>query len=247
MSGKNFWMSIVALVFGFAGGFFLANTLNRVEMDTVKAENDRLKTNRDTSSDEAAEFSLTDEETKKKLAEADANPKNFAFQKNLGLALYRYASMKRDVELLSKSMRILVRALALEPNDHDLQVGLGNAYFDIGYFNKDNESFEKSREFYGKALAKRPDDVEIQTDLALTYFLQQPSKLPNAVAEFEKALVIDPNHDKTLQFLIQSLLKQNETDKAANYLEQLKRAHPASPSINELSSLLNGRRETPQQ
>jgi hypothetical protein len=44
MNRKSFWISIVAVVISFAGGFILANALNRSEVETLRAENSRLKT-----------------------------------------------------------------------------------------------------------------------------------------------------------------------------------------------------------
>ncbi len=242
MPNKSIWISFFAVVVSFIGGFLLANTLNRGEIEANRAENDGLKTAQVKATQNSPELTLTSEEIETKIAQADANQNNFAFQKNLGLALYRYGSMKQDPELISESARILQRAFDLDPADFDIQTGLGNAYFDVGYFNKDNESFVKSREYYGKALAKRPGDVEIRTDQGITYFLQQPPDLERAVGEFEKSLAINPKHEKTLQFLIQSLVKQNETGKAAYYLEQLKKANADNPSITELSMLLDGGR-----
>ncbi len=240
MANKSYLITIIAVLVSFAVGFLLANALNRDELDAVRLENNRLKTSEANNTQNTTELTLTNDEIQTKIADADANPGNFTFQKNLGLALYRYGSMKKDSALISESARILQRAFDLDQTDLEIQTGLGNSYFDIGYFNNDNESFERSREYYGKALAKKPRDVEIRTDLALTYFLQQPPELERAVAEFEKSLAIDPQHEKTLQFLIQSLIKHNETEKAANYLKQLKQANADNPSIAELSSLLDG-------
>jgi len=240
MANKSYLITIIAVLVSFAVGFLLANALNRDELDAVRLENNRLKTSEANNTQNTTELTLTNDEIQTKIADADANPGNFTFQKNLGLALYRYGSMKKDSALISESARILQRAFDLDQTDLEIQTGLGNSYFDIGYFNNDNESFARSREYYGKVLAKKPHDVEIRTDLALTYFLQQPPELERAVAEFEKSQAIDPQHEKTLQFLIQSLIKQNETEKAANYLKQLKQANADNPSIAELSSLLDG-------
>ena len=101
MNGKLFWLSIIAVVVGFLSGFLLANALNRNELSSLRAENERLAKSTNQTSQSASELFLSDEEIREKIAEADQNPKNFAFQKNLGLALYRYAAMKQDAELLS--------------------------------------------------------------------------------------------------------------------------------------------------
>ena len=99
MNTKIFWLSIAAVIISFGGGFLLANALNRNEISTLQAENARLKTAQDTQKQNEAELSLSGDEIKQKIAEADQNPTNFAFQKSLGMALYNYASMKQDTDL----------------------------------------------------------------------------------------------------------------------------------------------------
>lgn len=238
MNNKSVWISIVAAALSFAGGFLLANALNRSELDLVKSENDRLKTTQTRDAKDIADTTLTNDEIQKKITEADQNPGNFQFQKSLGLALYRYSSMKQDPKILAEALRLLTRAHEIDSKDRDIQVGLGNAYFGSGYFNKDNKNFELAREFYRKALATKPSDVEVRTDLGLTYFLQEPPELPLAIEQFEASLKTDPKHEKTLQFLIQSLVKKNDGEKARLYLDQLKNTNRDNQFIPELSSLV---------
>ena len=232
-------MVIIASVLSFTAGFFLANTLNRNQLTANPSGGEALKSTQSANNPASAELSLTSEEIQKKIAEADKNPGNFTFQKNLGLALYRYAAMKQDANLLPDAVRIMERALAIEPADRDLQIRIGNAYFDKGYLNKNNDGFVKSREFYGKALAKMPTDTDVRTDLALTYFLFDPPDLAAAAAELQKGLEAQPKHERALQFLTQTYIKQNEPVKAAATLARLKQAHPSSPSIAELSTMLS--------
>lgn len=240
MTSRSIWLAIIASVLSFVAGFLFANTLNRRELTANPAATDAPKVVQNSSVSAPAELTLTSDEIQKRIAEADKNPGNFTFQKNLGMSLYRYAAMKQDANLLPDALRILERALALEPADRDLQIGVGNAYFDKGYFNKDNASLIKSREFYNKALASKPTDADVRADLALTFFLHDPPDLMTAVAEFEKALDSDPKHERGLQFLTQTLIKQNEPAKAAATLEKLKQVNPSNTSIGELTSLLAG-------
>lgn len=111
MNGKVFWLSIAAVVVSFVGGFLLANALNRSELNALRAENERLKTSSNESTENQTGLALSDEEIREKIAEADRNPNNYPFQKNLGLALYRYAAMKQDADLLAEAGRFLSRAL----------------------------------------------------------------------------------------------------------------------------------------
>ncbi len=233
MDKKLIWLSVLAVVISFIGGFLLANALNRSEMDALRAENGRLK---DAPTQTVPESNLTADEIRQRIAEADQNPDNFSFQKNLGLALYRYGAMKQDAGLLTDTARILQRANELNPKDYEILVALGNLFFDIGYIGKDNEKFQKSREFYEKALSQRPADVDVRTDYGLTYFLENPPNNEKAITEFQKSLQENPKHEKTLLFLIQAYLKTGKKQEAENNLAKLKQINPNSPSLSEIQT-----------
>ncbi|MGI8639504.1 MAG: tetratricopeptide repeat protein [Pyrinomonadaceae bacterium] len=239
MNTRIFWLSIIAVISSFIGGFLLANALNRGEINTLKTENGRLKNGQSSANRADAELSLSSEEIRQKIAEADQNPNNFAFQKNLGIALYNYASMKQDAELFGEISRILNRVFENNPKDTDVVVTLGNINFDIGYLKKNNEKFQKAREFYQKALEQKPNDANIRTDLGLTYFLTNPPETDKAIAEFQKSLSIDSKHEKTLQVLTQALLSQNKDAEAEKYLARLKEVNPNNQILPELTAQLN--------
>lgn len=235
MNKKVLWISIVAIIISFFGGFLLANALNRNELNTIRAEVERLKTTPNNNS----EVSLSDEEIRQKIAEADKNPDNINFQKNLGLALYRYAAMKQDADLLAEVARLLARANQQDNQDYDVLITLGNSYFDIGYIKKENENLVKARDFYQKALAQKPNDVDVRTDLGLTYFLVNPPETDKALAEFQKSLQTNPKHEKTLQVLAQALISQNKAVEAEKYLKQLKEVNPENQFLPELETQLS--------
>jgi tetratricopeptide (TPR) repeat protein len=234
MSRISNWVTAVVAIVCLAAGFLLANLLNRSELNSLRAENERMRSNQATSTQAVEDATLSSEEIDAKLRDSEQNASNFGFQKSLGLGLYRYGAIKKDKEIIQKAIPVLERANGLDANDFDVLVGLGNAYFDVGFFGKDNPSFEKSREFYSKALAAKPADIEVRTDLGLTYFLQQPSDHAAALIEFEKSLAINPKHEKTLQFAIQSLKTQGKD--AGKYIEQLRAINPNNPTLAEIAS-----------
>ncbi|MBA3633138.1 MAG: tetratricopeptide repeat protein [Acidobacteria bacterium] len=235
MNTKFFWLSIIAVIISFIGGFLVANALNRNEINLLQAENGRLKNVQAKVDQTSAELSLSSEEIRQKIAEADQNPTNFTFQKNLGIALYNYASMKQDADLLSEISRILTRVYENNPKDTDTVITLGNIYFDLGYLNKDNENFQKAQEFYQKALEQKPNDANVRTDLGLIYYLTNPPETDKAIVEFQKSLLIDSNHEKTLQVITQALLSQNKNVEAEKYLLRLKEVNPNNPTLPELT------------
>jgi tetratricopeptide (TPR) repeat protein len=247
MNGKVVWLSIIAVLISFIAGFLLANSLNRNELNTLRSENETLKASRNELKQNTSDAALSEEEIRERIAEADRSPGNYTFQKNLGLALYRYAAMKQDAELLSEVGRLLNRAFENNKQDYDVIVTLGNVYFDIGYFKKDNSQFEKAREFYKNALIQKPNDVDVRTDLGLTYFLLDPPENEKAVIEFKKSLQVNPNHEKTLQVITQSLLNQNKVDDAEKYFAKLKEVNSNNQFLPELQSRISQVKNSPQQ
>jgi len=236
MNSKVFLLTIIAVAVSFVGGFLLANGLNKSELNTLRGENEGLKNNQNNSSRVNQEHSLSEAEIRAKIAEADNNPDNLAFQKELGTALYRYAAMKQNVELLPESARLLNRFYQKNPKDLEVLVTLGNIYFDTGYYKKDNGQFQKSREFYQPALEQKSDSADIRTDLGLTYFLTDPPENEKAIAEFQKSLQINPAHEKTLQVLIQAYLNQNQTAEAEKFLAKLREVNAQNRTLPELES-----------
>lgn len=243
MNKKALIISLIAVVVSFIGGFILANALNRQEISALQAENGRLKNNPQNGNQEN-EATLSEDEIKQKIAEADQNPQNIDFQKNLAIALYRYANMKQESKWLPDVARILSRVVEHNPKDFNATASLGNIYFDIAQEKQDNETFKKSRELYKKALEIKPDDVETQTDLGLTYLMEKPADETNAISAFQKSLKIDPKNEKTLQNMIQAQIGVGNLPSAEQFLSKLKEINAANEAISELESKLTEKKNS---
>jgi tetratricopeptide (TPR) repeat protein len=238
MPPKYAIISVLAVLLSFVGGFLLANALNRSDMETVSAENERLKAAIAEQEKNKERSTLSDDEIRARLAEADQNPGKLDLQRGLGIALYQYAASERNTALIADAIRVLERANSLDPNDRDVIIALAHAHFDIGYFDKKNEHLLIARDFYTKALTREPDDANVRVDQGLTFFLHDPPDYASAIDHFERALKTDPKQERALQFLIQSYWRQNRSQKAAEYLETLKSVNPGNAAIPELSSML---------
>lgn len=236
MQKNTFLFVILALVAGFVGGFWLANSINRSAMNTVGSQ--KILTNSNTSQSKN-DLDLTNDEIKAKIAEGDKNPTNFAFQKELGIALYTYAVMKKDAGLFPEAVRILERANALNAKDFDVLVALGNAYFDLGFVEKNTAEFQKARETYSKALDLKPGNADVQTDLGISYFVQQPPDYDRASVELQKVLDKNPKHERSLQFLVQIFVKQNKLSDAEKAFAKLKTINASNQAIPGLTSLIS--------
>jgi tetratricopeptide (TPR) repeat protein len=234
MSTKSLLIAAAAVVLAFIGGFLMANSVNRSELNSLRAELESARAVAKQSETDA-NSELSPDEIQAKLSEAEANPTNFNYQKNLGLALARYGSASQDVNLIAQAAKLLDRAAGLAPNDVEVIIGQGNAAFDVGYFKKDNNSLQKARAFYEKALAKTPNDTDVRTDLGMTYFAEDPPQNDKAIVEFKKALDVDPKQVKALEFIVQALLRQQNQGEAADYLAKLREADPSDPAIPELT------------
>lgn len=221
---------IAGVAVGFAIGFLVANSVNRSEINGLRSELESVR-----SSNQPDKNELSDEEIRDKVAEADQNPQNISYQKNLGLALYRYGAIKNNPAIILDAVRLLERASQLAPNDKDVTLGLANAQFDLGYANKDNASLSKARESYKKILSAK-DDADIRTDLGMTYFLQDPPDDQNAINEFKQVLTVDPQNQKALEFIVQSYARTKNRTEAQKHLERLRESHPNDPSLTSLQS-----------
>jgi tetratricopeptide (TPR) repeat protein len=240
MGTRALWISVIAVILSFCGGFLLANALNRNELTALRGENDRLKNEATGPKTGNNEPSPDEEEmVRSKIASADANPGNFDFQKKVGMAIYLYAAAKNDTSLLAESSRILTRANQLNSKDHDVALSLAHSYFDTGYYGKDDKSFEKAREAYAKALALKPGDADTQTEIGMTWLLVEPPDYARAVTEFQKSLQFDPKNEKTLRFLTEAYARSGNAAEAQKSLARLREANPASPSLSELATLIS--------
>lgn len=246
MNAKILTVGILAALAGLTGGFLLANGLNRSTINALKTQLDQRKPMSNNTNSQPGEMNVDPEEIKAKIAEADANPTDLAFQKNLGRGLYRFATIKKDAELLEEAKRILIRANSIDPKDYDVLVDLGNAHFDTGYFKKDSNSFRLARETYEKALTVRPNDADVRTDLALTFYVDEPADLRKAEEEFQKALKINPKQERTLQFLTSTYIRQSDWATAQAALEQLKAANSKNDAIADLTTQIETKTYKPQ-
>lgn len=234
MDKNTVMVAIIALLLGFIGGFLLANSMNRAEMLSLRSQG--APQSAQPSSNTQQGPTLSDEELRAKIAEADKNPSNFGFQKELGIALYRYAAMQQDVNILNESLRILERANSLNGRDFDVLVSLGNANFDIGFGKKDAARFQKARDIYNEALRLQPDDTDVQTDIGISYYWQPSPDYNKAVAQLEKVGAANPTHTRSMQYLARSYIKLGRFADAEKVVAKIKGVNPNEEAIATLTS-----------
>lgn len=239
MQKNTILLVFIAAFAGFAGGFWLANSINRSATNPVSSQQSPATSSNSNRPQTKEETDLTDDEIKAKISEADKNPTNFTFQKELGIALYSYAVMKKDASLFPEAVRILERASSLNAKDFDVLVTLGNAHFDAGFAGKKISEFQKARETYSKALELKPGDLEVQTDLGISYVVQEPPAYDKAATQLQKVLDTDPQHERALIYLVRALVGQNKLSEAEKAVAKLKSIDPKNESLPELTSLIS--------
>ncbi len=240
MGRKGFWIASIGIIFGFIGGFFFANMLNRQEMESLKAKAAQTQNaaKMDLGGTQPDEEELTPDEIRQKIAVADQNPANIPYQRDLGLSLYLYAGTKKDAALLADAKRLMLRASEKNPKDNDLLLALGNVSFDIGQSTHDNKGLEEARKYYGQALQLKPKQVDVQTDIGSSYFLEDPPQYEKALAEYRKSLQMEPEHTRTLDNMSRTLIMLGRLDDAEDSLAKLKKLDANYPGLPELDSLL---------
>jgi len=236
MNRTSLIISVLAVIFSFIGGFLVANSLNKSEMESLRAENGRVK---EAAANTKPKDDLSEEEIRTKIAEADAQPDRIDFQRNLGVALYSWAASKQNTDMISESIRLMERAHKANPKDIPLTTSLGHAYFDIGYYKKEMASFEKARGFYEIILKEKPNDAGIHTDYGLTYFLHEPPDNKTALEQFELAVKADPKNERALEYLIQALAAENNIAEVEKRLAELTKINPANENLSGLTAKLN--------
>lgn len=239
MNSSSIAFIALALIAGFAGGFLLANKLNSSEIASLRAQAGQQPSANSNKAQDSNDSTISSEELKAKITEADKNPTNLTYQKSLGISLYRYASMKQDNDLLAEAIRILTRANGIDGKDFDILVALGNAHFDVAFFKKDAAEFQIARDLYIKALDQKPGDADVRTDFGLTYFLQEPPAYDKAVTELQQVIAANPKHDRAMQFLVQTYVKQGKIAEAEKLLSKIIELNPTNPTITDLRSQIS--------
>lgn len=183
----------------------------------------------------AAQNKLSNEELRLAIAQADAQPTDLKVQENIGLSLGQYALLEGKLEVLPDVVRILRRVEAADqPNSQLVTGALGDALFILGQESGAQTQIREAGEYFKKAEKSNPTDADLQCKIGLTYYLSQPADLNNAIGFYNKALKLNPAHEKALESLTQALIQIGETDQAQQSLAALKKSNPQNTQLKNL-------------
>ncbi|HEX8354031.1 MAG TPA: tetratricopeptide repeat protein [Pyrinomonadaceae bacterium] len=251
LSSRTVVIGAACLVIGFLAGFFLTNSINREEQERLRAEVASLRAGaggakaaaqgggQQTSAPGEDSFpTLTDEQLRNALTQADASPSDAELQHKVGQALYFYAWEKGNAGILPDVARILKRAHALDPKNYRTTVIAGDAHFLIASSSGDTKPLGEARKFYEAALALKPDDAQVRTNLGRTYFFDKPSDPRRAIGEYRRALQADPREELTVQSLAAALIETGGFEEAGRRLDELEKLNPSNAELAGLRAQL---------
>lgn len=233
---KNILYSVAGVVLGFFLGFFIANFGGRPRPVVASASSaarpldptqpgGALPPNHPNVADGADGAAASSAQAQSAMETADRSPQDFNAQ-------LRAAAIFYQLQSLDKAELYLKRALELKPDDPDALTGMAHTKYDKG-------DFTSAIMFYEKILAKQPNDADLRTDLGNAYVRRQPPDYDRALAEYRRAIEVNPSHEQALARLADVALHKGDKAAAREAIDKLASVNPSSPTLSSLRETLN--------
>ena len=242
---KNILYSLAGILLGFMLGFFIANLGGRsrlaASMADTSAQNSSTRSLNHSNeggqlppghpsvngaeSSSAGGASSTSAQSQNAMDEADRNPQDFTAQIRAAAIFFQLGSYDQATLYLNRS-------LALKPDDPDALTGMGQTKFETG-------DYTTAATYFEKVLAQHPNDADLRTDLANTYAKRTPPDYDRALAEYRKALEIDPKNEQALEGIANSALRKGDKATARDAVDKLAAVNSSNPAISSLRSQLD--------
>lgn len=132
---------------------------------------------------------------------------------------------------VSQVIENLTQRANQNPKDAQVPLELANYLYDKHYFNL-------AIEWYQRSLTLDPQNINARTDLGTAYFYTgQPQQ---AIAEYNKALKQNPNHQPTLfNLIVVNLEGTHDLRAASKYWNELNRQNPNYPGLTDIKPKLD--------
>lgn len=117
------------------------------------------------------------------------------------------------------------------PQDSQVPLQLANYLYDKRYYNM-------AIEWYQRSLRLDSGNINARTDLGTCYFYTgQPQQ---AIQEYQKALVLNPNHQPTIfNLIVVNLEGTHDLQAAKKYWSELNRKNPNYPGLKDIKGKLD--------
>ncbi|HEX8422311.1 MAG TPA: hypothetical protein VF634_02820 [Pyrinomonadaceae bacterium] len=251
MNKQKILYALAGLIAGCAIGFFFANSVNRKELEGLRGEVARARSNAgaaqpaggerradgNATNAAAGESMPTETEIRDLVAKADASPDNADYQRKVGQGVYMYALSTGQPALMPEAVRLLKRAHEADPKNYETTVLLGNSLFALAQV-ADAANFGEARVYYNKALATKPEDANVRTLLGMTYFFGRPSDPERAIKEYRRSLATEPRQEMALQSLAAALIDTGAHAEAQQRIEELQAVNSANNALSNLRAQL---------
>ena len=142
----------------------------------------------------------------------------------LALALY-----SRQIQNSNELVKYALKAIEINPNEHEAYAVLGDGYNCIFFDKYDNN---KSIEYYKKSLSISPKFIPSRYNLALLYYFSKDYK--ESIKHLEEAIKINSNIDSFYYYLSLSYKEINECQKAIYYIQKAIGLSSANPYYYDL-------------
>ncbi len=128
--------------------------------------------------------------------------------------------------------------LQQKPNDPDLILAVANASFDIAsQAGRAPFVWQQARDHYLQYLSLKDPSPDVLSDLGVTY--RELGQFDDALKTFQQAEKMAPEHwQSRYNQVIVLALDLKQFDKAQTILDDLKKAHPDNPDIQQLAAVV---------
>jgi len=246
--------ALAGLIAGCAIGFFFANSVNRKELEELRGQVARARSNsggqqqsqqqpgdsrsaNGTKTDASGASMPTETEMRDLIAKADASRDDTDYQRKVGQGVYMFALSTGQPALMPEAVRLLKRAHEADPKNYETTVLVGNSLFALAQV-ADAANFKEARVYYNKALATKPEDTNVRTLLGMSYFFGQPSEPERAIKEYRKSLAAEPRQEMALQSLAAALIATGALAEAQQRLEELQKVNADNAALSNLRAQL---------
>jgi tetratricopeptide (TPR) repeat protein len=229
MNSKIILAAAIGIFIGFAGGFFLANSINRsAGMMQPTSPSGAAFPNQPGGGGgiqppfanmpgggggSGGAIAMVNDAIEK----AKNEPDSFESQYNAANMYYQIDRFEEAVKYYEQANRIL-------PDHYQTIVRLGNSNYGL-------RKYDEAAKWYGRALELQPDDVDVRTDFGTTFFLREQKDLDRAVKEYKTSLEKNPEHEPTLQNLCAVYLEKGDRQGLEETVAKLEKVNPQNPTI----------------